>query len=276
MLLALVIFLGAGFGGSFVGGVIYGQTLQDGDSELSPRLGATSQFQGGGQGAAGGQRGQGRQSQQGQGGGLAGPQGGGGQSEARQPGGSGNSDTGQGRQRGPGGAVERPVEGADGVGQGLPTSQQSEGNQDGQRPDRSNPVGQSETPAGETETQPAVDVENAPQATSAAGSGEGTASPRGSSGRGGVVGTVRGLEAELLTVTTPRGELAVTLSDSTTVFRVVEASREDLASQARVRVAGSRDPEGSLLAQSIVIVPEGREALFGGGGPSGRQRGQAP
>ena len=44
MLLALVAFLGAGFGGSFVGGVIYGQSLAaNAGEELAPRMGAMGQ-----------------------------------------------------------------------------------------------------------------------------------------------------------------------------------------------------------------------------------------
>ena len=74
ILLVLVIFLGAGFGGSFVGGVIYGQSLgNETEGELSPRLGAAGQFPGGaGEAAGGGQRGQGRR---GQAGGVDGAQG---------------------------------------------------------------------------------------------------------------------------------------------------------------------------------------------------------
>ncbi|MYC30597.1 MAG: hypothetical protein F4X65_11010, partial [Chloroflexi bacterium] len=67
ILLVLVIFLGAGFGGSFIGGVIYGQSLEDQtEGELSPRLGA-GQFQGGGAESGQGQGGQGRRGQGGQG-----------------------------------------------------------------------------------------------------------------------------------------------------------------------------------------------------------------
>ena len=192
MLLALVIFLGAGFGGSFVGGVIYGQSqAENAETELSPRLGAGGQFPGGGQGANAGQRGQGRQNR------------------------------------------------------GSATAQLQDG-----------------------------EAANSPQATPTTESGQGAVGARSASGRGGIVGTVRALEEDLLTITSARGEVAVTLSDSTAVFQVVEATRQDLAPEVRVRIAGSRNADGGVVAQSVVIIPEGVENLFGpAGGPSGRQRG---
>lgn len=234
MLLALVIFLGAGFGGSFVGGVIYGQNQADNaDEELSPRLGAGGQFPGGGQGANAAQRGQGRQGQgsgasaeQGQRGGFAG-----GQGTARQEGGPGNAAVGAGR-----GTV------------GAPDVQANTG---GNAANSSPAVVSSETGR----------------------AAEGTA--QGNANRGGAVGTIQGLEGDVLTVSSPRGELAVMLSESTRVFQVSETDRESLEAETNVRVVGSRNPEGGIAAQSVIIVPEGAENLFGGGGPGGRQRGQA-
>ena len=74
----------------------------------------------------------------------------------------------------------------------------------------------------------------------------------------------------------PRGELSVMLSEVTRVFQVSETDRGSLAAESRVRVVGSRNAEGGIAAESVVIVPEGVEDLFGGGGPGGRPRGQAP
>ena len=155
MLLALVIFLGAGFGGSFVGGVIYGQTLQDDESELSPRLGAAGQFPGGGQETAnGGQRGQGRPEQ---GGGFGAAQGAGGQAASRRGGGEGNSEGGAGRpgqvggleaSESPGGsAADLQDEGQDSALEQQASEQQSDGqnNQDGQQRERLERGGQRES-----------------------------------------------------------------------------------------------------------------------------------
>ncbi len=230
MLLVLVIFLGAGFGGSFVGGVIYGQNLAENtEDDLSPRLGAGGQIPGGGQDANVGQRGQGRQ---GQGGGPT-TQGQGGPVEARQgesAGDAGAATEGRGRGR----SLAAAQTGGDGS-------------------------GVSSTPA-------ALSTESGRAA-------EGTA--QGNANRGGAVGTVQVLEGDVLTVASPRGELAITLSEVTRFFQVSETGRESLAAESRVRVLGSRNPEGGIAAQSVTIVPEGLEDLFGGGGPGGRQRGQA-
>ena len=238
MLLVLVIFLGAGFGGSFVGGVIYGQNqAENAGDELSPRLGTSGQFPGGGQGANAAQRGQGRQgssggatSAQSQRGGFAGGQGEG-STTARQGGGPGNVAAGQ----------ERGTE-------GTPEAQDSAGG------DAENP-----SPA-------AVSSERGRAA-------EGTA--QANANRGGAAGTVQGLEGDVLTITTSRGELTAMLSESTRVFQVSETDRESIEAETGVRVVGSRNPEGGIAAQSVIIVPEGAENLFGGGGPGGRQRGQA-
>ena len=263
MLLVLVIFLGAGFGISFVGGVIYGQNLaQSAEDELSPRLGAEGQFPGGVQDANAGQRGQARQGQ----GGPAARQGGGrslGQDDevaaARLQGGP----VAEGQERGP---DDAPVGRIAQRGPGIPESQPQG------RPVRH---GQGEAPAAQAGS---VDdsADSSPGAALAEPNTPGDGASRGAANRGGLVGTVQGLEGSALTVMTPRGELAVALSDSTRVFQVSETGRESLGAEIRVRVLGSRNAEGGIAAQSVVIVPEGMENLFGSGGPGGRQRGQAP
>ena len=67
------------------------------------------------------------------------------------------------------------------------------------------------------------------------------------------------------------------LSEGTRVFEVSEADRKSLVAESRVRVVGSRNPEGGIAAQSLVVVPEGAENLFAApGNPRGGQHGQAP
>ena len=236
MLLILVIFLGAGFGGSFVGGVIYGQSIQEEEETvLSPRLGAAGQFQGGGQGAASGQ------GRRGQPGAAAITQASGANSPAVE------------------GAVERQTDG--------------QGSQGNRQRDRAGQAVQSESPTAEAATETGAGTDAAPPANPSA-TGEGQ---RAGAGRGGIVGTVQGLEGDLLTVASPLGEQSVTLSDTTTFYQVSEVSRETLAPESRVRVAGSVNPDGSISAQSVVIVPEGVDDLFGAaGGPGGRRRGEQP
>ena len=66
---------------------------------------------------------------------------------------------------------------------------------------------------------------------------------------------------------TTRGTAMVSIGPDTRVYRLAEASSEDLQPQAQVRVTGPRSDEGLVEAASIVIVPEGgQDALFPGGG----------
>jgi len=254
VLLGLTLFLGAGFGGSFIGGVIYGQTLEDDATELAPRLGTAGQFSSDGPGAVAGQRGQGRQ---GQAGGFAGGQVPGSQGQAPQSTSPGNLSGREGR-RGPAGAAaaaaaEEQVGGADNTAE----AQADQGEPAGTEPAAATGTGRSNA-----------------QTNSATGSATGRDGSPPVSGRGGVEGTVLSLEGDTLTVASARGELTAALSDATTVYQISESSRDSLTSETRVRVIGNRNPEGRLAAQSVIIMPAGTEDLFGAaGGPGGRRRG---
>ena len=242
ILLVLVIFLGAGFGGSFVGGVIYGQSLEDEtDSSLSPRLGS-SQVSGGFSAEGGGQRGgQGRRGQV--------PPTGAGQEEttdtaAVAPAAERQPRQGREVQRGANSAADSGA-GRD-AGGDQPTAQTSslpEGEASREAPGPTGEPGQAPSPGG--------------------------------SGRGGFEGTIARVEGDLITVTSSRGDLAVNIAGSTMVYEVKEATPEALTTGARVRIAGSRNEEGEIAAQSVVIMPEGADNLFGSAaGPGGRRRGQ--
>ncbi|MDE2778870.1 MAG: hypothetical protein OXI91_04230 [Chloroflexota bacterium] len=253
VLLGLTLFLGAGFGGSFIGGVIYGQTLEDDASELAPRLGTAGQLPGGGQGAGAGQRGQGRQGEQG---GFAGGQAPGSQGQAPQPNDPGNLSGREGRRGQPGAAAAGQV----GAGDSAAEAQADQAEPAGPEPAETTGTGGSTA-----------------QTNSATGSAAGGDGSPPVSGRGGVDGTVLSLEGDTLTVTSARGELTALLSDATTVYQISESSRDSLTSETRVRVIGSRIPEGGLAAQSVIITPAGAEGLFGAaGGPGGRRRGGGP
>ena len=254
MLLALVIFLGAGFGGSFVGGVIYGETrAENAGDELSPRLGPGGQF-GGGQaaGAGGGQRGQGRQ---GQGGAFAGARGQGEPATARQDVGSTTPSESQ-------------------------NADQQAGNSQPATSQRRSPGQDNQAAPGPQEDQ----SESGPEATeveargsTTAGEQSDVAAPAGFGGRGGAQGTVTTFEGDMLTLATPRGDQAVALSEATMFYRISEASRAALTDNATVRISGTRSPEGELNAQAVIVLPEGAENLLGAtGGPGGRLRGGGP
>ena len=83
----------------------------------------------------------------------------------------------------------------------------------------------------------------------------------------GVFGTIQSVEGTQLTVETRQGATNVAVGPDTRVFRLVEASTDDLRPQAQVRVMGPRPDEGLVEAASVVIVPQsGQDALFPGGG----------
>ena len=275
MLLVLVIFLGAGFGGSFIGGVFYGQTLEDETSELSPRLGAAGQFPGGGPGAgaAPGQRGQGRQ---GQGGGIAGGQTAGEQQQALQSTGQGGAFGRQGRPGQAGAeAAAQPGGGEGDQTEGQPAQSQPASEPEGRQRDRTaQPV---DSPGGNAaagaQTGAGAGSPAAQATPSMAGEASGGGGSVAASGRGGLVGTVSSLEGDTLTLISARGESTAMLSDSTAVYRITESSRDSLTSEALVRVIGAISQEGGLAAQSVIIMPAGTEDLLGAaGGPGGRRR----
>ena len=256
MLLVLVIFLGAGFGGSFVGGVIYGEIrAENAAEELSPRLGTVGQSGGVEQGTGGGQRGQGRQ---GQGGGLAGDRGRDGPPADRQTDGSVSPFEGQE-------AGQRPENDQDSSRQRGGASQRDRDSGPAFEA-REGPDGPA-AGAGEAET----------RQTGIAERGQPNALPGGATGRGGVLGTVTSLGDQALILASPRGERAVTLSETTIIYQVSETTPEALIENVTVRVNGSRGSEGALEAEAVIILPDGAENLFGvGGGPGGRQRSGGP
>ena len=94
---------------------------------------------------------------------------------------------------------------------------------------------------------------------------------------GGLTGTIQQLDGSALTVTSPQGEAQVTVAGSTTIHQVVPATGEDLSAGETVRVIGQRGDDGTIEAQSIIIIPEGTANLFSASGRRGEgQRGQRP
>ncbi len=77
-----------------------------------------------------------------------------------------------------------------------------------------------------------------------------------------VFGTIQSVEGAQVTIETPQGETSVAVGPDTRVYRLVEASSEDLQPQAQVRVMGPRSDEGLVEAASVVLVPEGGQDVF--------------
>ncbi len=231
MLLGLAIFLGAGFGGSFVGGIIYGQgRAEAAAANLSPRLGAGGQGFGGAP-IAGAER-------QGTGGGQ------GGVSAATDQGGNpGSLRRGGGQDAGPQGQAQA---GQEQFGASLPDTPSSGSGAGGETVDGLTGAGRRGADAAST---PA--------------------------GRG-VLGTVQQLDGDTLTAFSPRGEVTVTLSETTMIYQMSPSTRESLASNVRVWATGEAIANGQLEARSVLVLPEGMEELFpaGPGGSGRRSTGQ--
>ncbi|MFQ6030577.1 MAG: hypothetical protein ACE5Q6_24155 [Dehalococcoidia bacterium] len=98
--------------------------------------------------------------------------------------------------------------------------------------------------------------------------------------RGGLAGTISSQQDGVLTIETPQGESRqVQLGEEITIQKSVEATPEDLTDGVQVRVIGQPDGEGTVQAQTIIILPEGAAASFGGGGRRGdrpRRGGDGP
>lgn len=79
-------------------------------------------------------------------------------------------------------------------------------------------------------------------------------------------GTISNLSSNSLTVTNPNCEVKVTFASTVTISRQVAGSTSDLKDNLAVTIVGTRQADGSILAQSIQI---GSGALGGGPGSSG-------
>ena len=87
-------------------------------------------------------------------------------------------------------------------------------------------------------------------------------------------GTIEAIDGNAITVNTAQGSLKATIGDETTIQMFTEGAVGDLLQGTRVTVVGQRSEDGSVQARSVIIIPQGADALFSGGffpGPD-RQR----
>ena len=82
-------------------------------------------------------------------------------------------------------------------------------------------------------------------------------------------GTVADLSGKSMTVTNATCEVKVTFGPTVTVQKQVLGSTSDLQDNQTVTVTGTRQPDGSILAQSIQIGPAGGIRTGSGGGGTG-------
>jgi hypothetical protein len=86
--------------------------------------------------------------------------------------------------------------------------------------------------------------------------GSQTPGQRGGAQGGGVMGQIASKDATSLTVKMPDGSSKIVFySDSTTVAKSTAGSASDLMTGEQIRANGKANPDGSIAAQSIQIVP---------------------
>ena len=96
--------------------------------------------------------------------------------------------------------------------------------------------------------------------------GGGTGDGTGDGGRG-LFGTIDTIEGDTLTIGTARGPLQAAAGPETTIQLLADGTLADLVVGMRVTVTSERASDGSVVASSITVVPEG------GGGFGGRRFG---
>ena len=98
-----------------------------------------------------------------------------------------------------------------------------------------------------------------------------SASPSGAAARRGTTGTVTNLTTTSMTVHDVRcnTDVKVTFDQSVIVRKTTLGSASDLQENQNVTVAGTRQADGSVKANSITIVPTGIGGGFGGFGGFG-------
>jgi len=94
----------------------------------------------------------------------------------------------------------------------------------------------------------------------------------GGRGQGALVGTIKNIEGNIVTVEGSQGNFIFKVSDATVIRQVSDIKVDKLVSGIRINVSGSPDENGVLDARSITLVPESNEVEFGGSQRDGRGR----
>lgn len=91
----------------------------------------------------------------------------------------------------------------------------------------------------------------------------------GFAGGGGLAGTIESVERNVVTLNTLEGQAQAAVVDGTSIQVYTEGALEDLRTGMQVTVVGQRGEDGSVIATSVSILPEGSQD-FRGGGTTGR------
>lgn len=94
--------------------------------------------------------------------------------------------------------------------------------------------------------------------------GRGGAGGQGFTGRANLTGTIERVEGNTVTVNTSQGPLHAAVGEDTAIRQFAQLELADLLEGMQVTVVGVRGDDGTVEAQSILLVPEG-DGFFGGG-----------
>lgn len=92
----------------------------------------------------------------------------------------------------------------------------------------------------------------------------------GDRGQGGLVGIIKNIEGDIVTVEGSQGEFVLKVLDATVIRQISEIKTDQLSLGIRINVSGSPDENGVLEARSITLVPEGNDGEFPGSQRDGR------
>ena len=92
---------------------------------------------------------------------------------------------------------------------------------------------------------------------------------QGSGGRGGLTGTIEKVDGTTLTLNTLQGPLQATVGEDTFIQRFAEGTLADLEAGMTAALVGQRGQDGTVVATSISILPEGGAGFLGRRGFSG-------
>ena len=84
-----------------------------------------------------------------------------------------------------------------------------------------------------------------------------------------MTGTIERVEGNFVTLNTPQGPLKVTIGEDTAIQMFAEGTLSDLLMGARITVTGELGEDGTVVATSILLVPEGGDGFSGGFGGDG-------
>ena len=89
-------------------------------------------------------------------------------------------------------------------------------------------------------------------------------------GQPGLVGTIEGIEGDIVTIITPYGPVAASVSAETAVHLTSAGTTADLEPGMTVTVDGQPRGDGGFAATSVLVMPEDAPGAFGGGAEDGQ------